>query len=172
MSTQLSESDKITSLQFRKPRKEDGANVWKLIKDTRTLDLNSSYSYLMLCEFFADTCVIAEKDGQLIGFLSAFCPPESNDTVFVWQVAVDESSRGMGLGKKMLNELLERKSCERVRYLEATVSPSNVASQALFKGLAKRLNCPYEVLECFSEELFPGVGHEAEPIYRIGPFER
>lgn len=170
MTLQTSETDKMTSYRFRKPNKEDGTGIWELIKGTRTLDLNSAYSYLMLCEFFPDTCVVVEDDHQIIGFVSAFRPPLLRDTIFVWQVAVHESKRGKGLGIKLLQELLKRKSCENIHYLEATVSPSNLPSQSLFKGLAKHLNCSCNISECFSEDLFPEPGHEAEQIYRIGPF--
>ncbi|OLN22295.1 diaminobutyrate acetyltransferase [Domibacillus antri] len=170
MTAQTTESDKVTSCRFRKPAKEDGAGIWELIKSTGTLDVNSAYSYLMICEFFPDTCIVAEKDQQIIGFVSAFRPPQSRDTIFVWQVAVHESERGKGMGKKLLQELLSRKSCENVHYLEATVSPSNLPSRSLFTSLAKQLKCSYTVSDCFSEDMFPEPGHEAEPIYRIGPF--
>lgn len=165
-----SKSDTTTSICFREPTKEDGAKVWELIKSTGNLDLNSAYSYLMFCEFFSDTCVIAEENDQIVGFVSAFRPPPTSDVVFVWQVAVHESQRGKGIGKKLLKELLNRKSCENVHYLEATVTPSNIASQSLFKGLAKDCECACEVSACFEAELFPGTGHEAEETYRIGPF--
>ncbi|MBM4761648.1 diaminobutyrate acetyltransferase [Bacillus sp. B15-48] len=164
------ESDRKTSYRFRQPSKEDGAKMWELIKYTETMDLNSAYSYLMLSHYFSDTCVIAEDENQIIGFVSAFRPPQADDTIFVWQVAVNDKYRGEGIGKKLLNELLNRESCKKVRFLEATVSPSNIASQSLFKGLARTLECPCEVSDCFPEHLFPEPGHEAEQTYRIGPF--
>ncbi len=168
--TKSSESDFTTPYGFREPNKEDGANIWELVKSTQTLDLNSAYSYLMLCELFSDTCVIAEDEDQVIGFVSAFRQPQSPNTIFVWQVAVHESYRGKGIAKKLLKELLSRQSCENVHYMESTVSPSNLPSQSLFKGLANHLKCPCEVSECFTEDLFPESGHEAEQTYRIGPF--
>ncbi|GGA37728.1 L-2,4-diaminobutyric acid acetyltransferase [Kroppenstedtia guangzhouensis] len=156
-------------VRFRKPKVEDGAEVWKLIKEAGVLDLNSPYSYLMLCKFFPETCVIAESQGKIVGFVSAFLPQTGKDTVFVWQVAVDPSQRGKGLGKALLKELLSRNACSDVRYLEATVSPSNLPSQSLFKGLAKELETDCKIFECFSEHLFPNPGHESEWTYRIGP---
>ncbi|PTX58458.1 diaminobutyrate acetyltransferase [Melghirimyces profundicolus] len=157
---------------FRKPEEEDGSDVWKLIKRAGVLDLNSSYSYLMLCKFFPETCVIAEdNDGKIVGFVSAFRPQNAKDTVFVWQVAVDPSQRGKGLGKALLKSLLSRDACSEVRYLEATVSPSNLPSQSLFKGLAKDMKAQCTISECFSENMFPDQGHESEWTYRIGPFE-
>jgi L-2,4-diaminobutyric acid acetyltransferase len=157
-------------LLFRKPSGEDGAQVWELIKRAGTLDLNSSYSYIMLCEFFPETCVIAEQNNQIVGFVSAFRPPIKENVIFVWQIAVDSSQRGKGLGKRLLHELLKRQACQDVRYLEATISPSNVPSQSLFRSLANSLDTDCEVSECFPEEYFPGSGHEEELLFRIGPF--
>lgn len=155
---------------FRKPVKDDGADVWTLIKNSSVLDLNSPYSYLMWCEYFADTSVVIEQRGHIVGFVSGFIQPAAPDTLFIWQVAVDEAERGKGLGTRMLLNLLGRSSCEHVHFLEATVSPSNIPSQNLFQGLAKKLNTVCEVRECFSTEDFPENGHEDELIYRVGPF--
>ncbi|MFB4165826.1 diaminobutyrate acetyltransferase [Alteribacillus sp. JSM 102045] len=161
----------VDSLAFEKPTVEDGADMWELVKNS-TLDLNSSYKYIMMCEFFAKTCVVAKEKGELVGFVTAFIPPEKRDTVFVWQVGVDSSQRGKGLASRLLNELVERTACEDVKYLEATVTPSNEPSQALFKKLARTHNTNCEVSECFAEDLFPGEGHEAELTFRIGPFDK
>lgn len=166
----MKEPQQEVPYRLRKPMKEDGAAIWTLIKETKILDLNSAYSYLMLCEHFSETCVIAEDKNEVVGFVSAFRPPKQKDTIFVWQVAVHESTRGNGLGTKLLQELLNRDLCDDVHYLEATVSPSNIASQSLFKGLADKLQCPYEIKDCFSEKLFPEPGHEPEQTYRVGPF--
>src|SRR5699024_86488 len=61
-----------TKFHFRKPTKEDGAAVWNLINDMGVLDLNSSYSYIMWCEIFAETSIVAERDGETVGFISGF----------------------------------------------------------------------------------------------------
>ncbi|MFB5664229.1 diaminobutyrate acetyltransferase [Alteribacillus sp. HJP-4] len=161
----------MDSLIFDKPSVEDGADMWELVKNS-TLDLNSSYKYIMMCEFFAETCVVAKENDELVGFVTAFIPPEKQDTVFVWQVGVDSSQRGKGMASRLLNALLERLQDKGVKYLEATVTPSNDASQALFKKLARTHETECEISECFSEELFPGEGHEAELTFRIGPIEK
>ncbi|GAK10327.1 LOW QUALITY PROTEIN: L-2,4-diaminobutyric acid acetyltransferase [Geomicrobium sp. JCM 19038] len=159
------------ALVFTKPSVEDGAEMWELAKKLG-LDLNSSYKYLMMAEYFAETCVVVKEDDELVGFVTAFILPERQNTVFVWQVGVDESQRGRGLASRMLNEVLERNSCGKVKYLEATVTPSNDASQKLFRRLAVKNDTACHVSECFSEDLFPGEGHEAELSFKIGPFLR
>lgn len=156
---------------MRRPRVEDGKQIWQLVRDTGVLDLNSAYSYLMLCKFFADTCVVAEAGGEIVGFVSAYRLPARDDTLFVWQVAVAESQRGKGLGRSLLKELLGREACAKIRFLEATVCPSNLPSQSLFRGLARDLATPCTVSDCFPADFFPGGHHEDEMTFRIGPIQ-
>ena len=58
------------------------------------------------------------------------------------------------------------------RYLEATVTPSNDASIALFRGFARRHGVPCEAQPWFEAAHFPRGAHEAEQMYRIGPLEK
>lgn len=156
---------------FRRPGKNDGAAVWELVNDTGVLDLNSSYSYLMWCEIFSETSIVVEKNGSIVGFISGFINPKNENCLFIWQVAVDESQRGNGLGTKMLLELLERDCCRDIAYVEATVSPSNIPSQHLFLGLAKKLDTKCSISNYFLSIDFPRTGHENEMLYKIGPMK-
>ena len=51
--------------------------------------------------------------------------------------------------------------------MEATVTPSNSASETLFRRFGERHGLPVSVEPLFGEELFPA-GHEAERRFRIG----
>lgn len=160
---------KTKELHFRKTNKDDGASVFGLIKDTGVLDLNSSYSYLMWCEIFSETSIVVEMEGETVGFISGFIHPDKSNTLFIWQVAVHESGRGEGLATKMLFQLLKREACENIEYVEATVSPSNIPSQQLFFGLAKKLDTNCILTDYFLSNDFPQTGHEDEQLYKIGP---
>ncbi|WP_277814314.1 diaminobutyrate acetyltransferase [Bacillus sp. LL01] len=155
-------------MSLLKPTVNDGAAMWELVNHS-TLDQNSAYKYIMMCDFFAETCVVAKDEEKLVGFITAFIPPTKPDVVFVWQIGVDPSQRGKGLASQMLNDLVQRQGTKDIRYVEATVTPSNKASQSLFRRLARVHNTNCEVLDCFSEELFPGDNHEEELTFRIGP---
>lgn len=161
-----------SEFHFRKPSKDDGAAVWELVKKTGVLDLNSSYSYLMWCEIFSETSIVAEREGETVGFISGFIHPDTPNTLFIWQVAVNESERGKGLATKMLFQLLNRESANDVEYVEATVSPSNIPSQHLFMGLAKKLDTECVMSKYFLSIDFPRTGHEDEVLYKIGPINK
>lgn len=156
---------------FRPPSLEDGRRMWQLVRDIGTLDLNSPYCYLLLCHHFSDTCVVAESGDSIVGFVSAYRPPAQKGVLFVWQVGVSATVRGRGLASQMLRELLNRDACRGVKCIETTVSPSNTPSRALFHSFAHHLHTDLAETEGFGRALFPGVDHESEPLFRIGPFE-
>ncbi|MGI8316937.1 diaminobutyrate acetyltransferase [Halobacillus mangrovi] len=159
--------------QFSKPEKSDGASAYELIENIPILDLNSSYSYLLWCEYFNETSVVVKDGEDTVGFISGFINPSSPDTLFIWQVAVAKSERGQGLATKMIDHILKRRFCRDVKYIEATVSPSNIPSQKLFKGYANSKDVPCDISVCFSEDDFPGDenDHEQENTFRIGPLK-
>lgn len=160
-----------TTIRFRKSTIEDGAAIWRLARDSGTLDLNSPYTYLMMSQFFAETCVVAEEDGAPVGFIVGFRMPPRPESIFVWQVASARSQQGRGLATRMIGELLIRHAASGGSYLEATVTPSNTASQKLFRGIARRLDVPCRETPEFESAHFPEGGHEEEVLFRIGPFQ-
>lgn len=157
-------------LIFRQPRITDGQDIHDLIHSSPPLDLNSPYSYLLLSLHFARTCVVVEQQGHVVAYISGYIRPDDPEVFFVWQVAVGESARGRGVGKRMLHHLVDRPYCRDTRYLETTITPSNSASRALFTAFAKDRDAEVTDLVLFSEEHFGGDGHEPEHLFRIGPF--
>lgn len=126
------------ALTFRKPEPEDGSEIWALIRACKPLDENSMYCNLIQCDHFADTCILAELDGQAVGWISGYILPDAPDTLFVWQVAVSDEARGQGLASQMLDKLLAREDMKDVTRLQTTITKDNEASWALFNALAER----------------------------------
>jgi L-2,4-diaminobutyric acid acetyltransferase len=154
---------------LRKPHPDEGQAIHQLIQHSPPLDLNSSYSYYLLTRHFADTCVVAEHHGQLVGFVSAYVRPDAPDTLFVWQVVVAPSQRGQGLARLMLSSLLARPECRAVDYVESTINPSNLASRRLFERFAEQHDLPVEESLFLDEGQFGDTSHEAEIKLSIGP---
>ncbi|CAM4006951.1 diaminobutyrate acetyltransferase [Cohnella lubricantis] len=164
-------SSYLGSLRFRSPTTEDGKRMWRLAANSGRLDLNSPYAYVMMGKWLSDTCLIAERkeDGREVGFITGFRMPADPQTLFIWQVAVDASCRGRGVALAMLNELTAELD---VRYVETTISPGNSASRRLFQKWADSLRTALTVTEGFREDHFPGMDHEREELFRIGPIVR
>ncbi|MBK5927200.1 diaminobutyrate acetyltransferase [Rhodobaculum claviforme] len=155
------------AVRLRSPVKTDGTAVQELIARCAPLDQNSLYMNLIQCDHFADTCVLAERGDDVLGWISAHVPPGREDTIFVWQVAVDARARGMGLGRHMLTALLERPLCRRVINLETTITRDNEGSWALFRSLARRLDGDLSHAPHFEREAHFGGAHDTEHLVTI-----
>ncbi len=155
---------------IKKVAQGDIKEVYKLLTDNRPyVGLNSRYTYFLLAKDFSETCLVALDSGKVVGFASGYIPPSRPDTLFSWEVVVQQDYRGNGLQK---NLLLNQIKLAGARFFEATVNPSNEVSKKNFFELAKLLkaDCASSVL--FTEEDFGNDGHEAEVLLRIGPISR
>jgi L-2,4-diaminobutyric acid acetyltransferase len=161
-------------VQIDRPTVADGAALWRMAKDSKVLDLNSSYSYLLWCRDFAATSAVARDErGEPMGFITGYVRPDSPHTLLVWQVAVDEAHRGRGLAAALLDGLVARTVAERaVTTVETTITPGNAASERLFTSFAERHGAPLEREVLFDTGLFPDGPHDPEVLYRIGPLPR
>ncbi|MFR9749611.1 diaminobutyrate acetyltransferase [Nocardia sp. 004] len=164
-------NDAGPAVVLRTPREDDGAPMWRIAKDSAVLDVNSSYAYLLWCRDFAGTSVVAEVDGRVVGFVIGFIRPQAPDTVFVWQIAVDQSQRGRGVAAQLLHTLLNSVAAQGVSVLETTISPDNAASIALFTSVAEAREAKLSKRPLFEAGDFPD-GHEPEELYHIAPTVR
>ncbi|MGW0814971.1 diaminobutyrate acetyltransferase [Streptomyces viridiviolaceus] len=158
-------------LQIDRPRVADGAALWRIARDSKVLDLNSSYSYLLWCRDFAATSAVARAEsGEAIGFVTGYVRPDRPRTLLVWQVAVDEAYRGRGLAACLLDGLVARTVAEQaLTTVETTITPGNTASERLFTSFAERHGARLEREVLFDSVLFPDGPHDPEVLYRIGP---
>jgi L-2,4-diaminobutyric acid acetyltransferase len=160
-----------SDIVIRNPVTEDGTAMWQLLVDAGTLDVNSSYLYLLLCRDFAPYCAVAERGDEMVGFVTGFTPPLRPDVWFLWQIGVSATARGEGIANRLAFHVLKDHAARGGQYLETTVTASNKPSRALFNGIARHLDTRIEEQELFTAEMFPEGGHEAEPLIRIGPFD-
>src|ERR1044072_6937020 len=150
-----SEIDLPEGLTLDTPRVEDGAAIWRIARDSKTLDLNSSYSYLLWCRDFAATSVVArDAEGGPVGFITGYVRPARPETLVVWQVGVGQAWRARGLAATLLDGLTARVAATGVRGIETTITPDNTASNRLFTSFAERHRAPVESQALFEGSMF------------------
>jgi L-2,4-diaminobutyric acid acetyltransferase len=152
--------------RLRKPLATDGAAIWELIKSCKPLDENSMYCNLVQADHFRDTCVVAELEGEIVGWVSGHMIP-AKDELFVWQVAVSEKARGLGLGKLMLLDLIERDACDGANRLKTTITEDNAASWGLFKSFARAIGGKLDDEPHFERDVHFDGRHDTEHMVTI-----
>ena len=151
---------------FRQPNTTDGDDIYHLISQCPPLDVNSSYCNFLQSTHFSTTCVLAEKNGQIAGFISGYIKPNEPNVLFIWQVAVAEFARGQGLAYQMLQSLLNRDALQSVSAIETTITKHNKASWALFDKVAKQYQGG-KVSTFLDKTLHFKDKHDTEYLYRI-----
>ncbi|UXP33360.1 diaminobutyrate acetyltransferase [Reichenbachiella agarivorans] len=156
------------TIKIRKPQISDGKEIWKLIKRTGNLDLNSEYCYFMLADLYQDQCAIVTSPDHagILGFASCLPRQEEDNTLFVWQICTDPQLQKQGMAKKMLHFILENQQ-DKVKYIQATISEDNLGSRALFTSIAKSYDAKIDKDLYIDAQDFSN-SHKSEFIYRIG----
>lgn len=126
----------------------------------------------MQCTDFADFCILAERDGQPVGWVSGYRPLSAQENFFVWQVAVAAEARGQGLAGRMIEALLARSTSAGVTHLITTVTDDNRASWALFESLARKWRVPLHKSARFERDAHFAGRHATEWQARIGPLPK
>jgi L-2,4-diaminobutyric acid acetyltransferase len=152
---------------FRTPTRLDGKAIHELIAQCPPLDENSAYCNFLQSSHFQNTCVLAEQDEQVVGFVSAYCKPDKLNEIFVWQVAVHPNARGIGLASEMLDELLAKDELQQVEYLETTITEDNQGSWSLFKKLDRAQGGKGTISIFLDEKRHFEGEHDTEYLYRI-----
>ena len=156
---------------FRHPVREDGQAVHDLVEASGKLDTNSLYTNFLQCTHFASTCMLAELDGVIIGWVSGYRPPEEASTLFVWQVAVAEAARGKRLARRLLSTLLESHACADVEQVKTTITPDNASSWKMFEGFADEFDATVTDKVWLCGERHFGNDHDSEHMLTIGPLD-
>jgi L-2,4-diaminobutyric acid acetyltransferase len=153
---------------FRPPTSGDARAMRFLAQDSQVLSVNSTYYYTLMAQHFLDTCLVAEDQGKICGYITGYTPPAQPSTLFVWQVGVARLYQGQGIGKKMLCALINRKQPD---YLEATIAQDNHASINLFRSVGRHFGVGHTFSDTpfFTEEVL-AAGEHAEYLMQIGPF--
>jgi len=157
---------------LRAPIDTDGAALHELVAACPPLDENSRYCNLLQCGHFAGTSVVAQwqASGQLAGAITGYRLPDDPSVLFVWQVAVHPDARGLGLGRAMLEHLVERCGPDGVTSMQTTITEDNEASWAMFRSLARHAGAEFQHDLGFCRDRHFAGQHDSEFLVRIGPF--
>ena len=92
-----------------------------------------------------DRCylLVAERDGQPVGLLSAFRFPDiecGGLLVYLYDIEVAESERRQGIGKAIVNELVDLCDSDDVDLIWAGTEADNHAARATFEATGGELD--------------------------------
>ena len=80
---------------------------------------------------------IAEDDGKIIGMgvLVVYTLLMKNVVAFIEEVVVDTNRRGEGVGRAIMEKLIERAKFHKVQHIELTSRPTRVVANKMYQKL-------------------------------------
>ena len=83
------------------------------------------------------TCLVIENNGEIVGFgaLIIYQTPVKSYVGTIEDVVVDEAYRGQGLGRKLIQELIQIAKDKNIKMVSLTSDPSRVVARKLYTSL-------------------------------------
>lgn len=158
-------------VRVRRPRPSDSDAVRALARRAEPLAPGIEHALPPLLRQFADTSLVAEVEGRLVGLVGGYRPPTSlPPSVLIWQLDIEPALRRQGLGSALLHALIQCPGCAGVEYLEATVRSSNLAAKRLFEAFAHDLDATCESITHSPSRLLESMRDaRRDVLLRIGP---
>lgn len=82
-------------------------------------------------------CRVMDDDGKIIGFAALIIHPVPTKGLVgrVEDVVIDEEHRGQGLGRKIMEDLIDIAKREKIEILNLTSNPKRVPARKLYESL-------------------------------------
>ena len=133
---------------YRKLKKGDGV---KLLEILNQLSAVYSHAYFDEDDLIADescNCLVVENDENIIGFgsLITYHIPTKGLIGRIEDIVIDEKYRGAGLGRGLMEKLIELAKEKKINYITLTSNPSRVAARKLYESLGFE-TCETEVFK-------------------------
>ena len=91
---------------------------------------------------FRDTSFVAERNGELAGFLIGFVSHSEPEAAYVHFVGVSPSERGSGLGRELYERFFEVARAHGRRTVSCVTSPANAGSLAFHQAIGFEPSAP------------------------------
>jgi len=130
-------------VNLRSARPEDHDWIVAVVDDWWGRPVTSAVPRLFL-DLFHRTSLVAEIDGEQVGFLIGFCSPSQDDCAYIHFVAVDPAHRGHSIGRLLYEEFLHLVRSEGHRIVSAVTAAVNVDSIAFHQQMGFAVSDPID----------------------------
>lgn len=123
------------SVSIRPATAADAPLMRALAEANPPLDVHTGYTYWVIGHVGEGLSFVAERDGDAVGFVAVVPGALATETALIWQVCVDATARGAGLGRLLVGAARDAAVQRGLARMEFSISTDNAASRALFTSV-------------------------------------
>lgn len=147
---------------IRKATEKDSAKLRALANRCFPLDVHTPYTYWVLCTQSESNFILMDHDKE-IGFITSI---QSKDHVFIWQIAILEEYRSLGLSKMLIHSVFAYGVERGISEFVVTIAPENQRSFNAFYSYCQKEGYSFEKKGQMSIYDYIDIDfHETEQIY-------
>lgn len=150
---------------LRTPEAEDTCRITDLADGFASGEAYAPQGDFMNNAAFRDTSVVAELEGEVVGFVTAYRLPYDPQTLFVWHADVAEAARDRGLASRMLGHLMRQEACVGITRVQTTITSMDERAWTLFRRFARWQCSHMEIQPFITRALF--TRHEADHLVTV-----
>jgi predicted GNAT superfamily acetyltransferase len=128
-------------IRLRAAEAADYDRVIAVVDDWWGRPVQQALPRLFLDHFHA-TSLVAERDGNLAGFLVGFLSPSLPGAAYIQFVGVDPRERGSGLARLLYERFFALALADGRRVVRAVTAPANTASIAFHTAMGFTVTAP------------------------------
>lgn len=152
---------------LRAPKSEDASRITDLTEDLASGEAYATQGELMNNSAFRDTSVVAELDGEIVGFVSAYRLPYDPQTLFVWHADVAEAAQDRGFTSLMLGHLIRQEACVGVTRVQTMITSMDERAWTLFRQFARWQRSHMKIQSFITQALTLFTRHETDHLVTI-----
>ena len=127
--------------EVRTARPDDHAGIVRVVDEWWARPVAAALPRLFL-DHFHTSSLVAERRGELVGFLVGFMSPSLPDEAYVHFAGVHPELRGTGLGRELYGRFIAAAGAQGRTVIRAITAPSNHASIAFHRRLGFEVSGP------------------------------
>jgi ribosomal protein S18 acetylase RimI-like enzyme len=138
----------MEDFNIRSVREEDFLKIAEIAEKCLPMATERNSIYHIFTKFFKKTSLVVEKaDGEAVGFLIGFISQDDPADAYIHLLCVNQSCRGRGLAKGMVQRFLETVTESGCRKVYLITRPQNKTAINFYKGLGFKLDKVGETIE-------------------------
>ena len=152
---------------LRAPEGRDDADIAALASGGPSQVMSRVHGSLAANRFAPETSVVAELNGELVGWALAYVLPFDPETLFIWKVEVGEDVSDTGIAALMLGHLMRQDACSKVTRVQTSIPSDDEDAWSLFRRFASWQHSQMQIEPFVTQALFPKDRHRNENLVTI-----
>lgn len=154
-------------MRIRNFTSEDIDKIRQFVYLCKPLTLHTPYTYWVLSTYFSDSCFILEHKGKIIGYVSSVKSTAIADTLFLWQIGIEERFREKTYSQQLIGKVVETARKQNCKFLQFTIELDNKVSLQTFISFAAKHDLKMEKIGKAKYYDTLSENHEEETVYQF-----